>query len=81
MSPADERARSPEQERRLIGELVASTQRDPTRHEERLHRRKVNVLVELDMVGPVTDEELEARVQAAMVGVRGAVGCKAEVVL
>lgn len=49
-----------------------------TAAEEQAHRRKAQLLVSIEMLCPVTDEELEERVHCALRGITGVVETKVE---
>ena len=61
----------------LLAEWIAGAR--ITRDEERAHVRKARVLVQLEMIAPVTDEEIAARVEAAVGAMAGVVRVNVDV--
>lgn len=69
---------SQEQQRRILAAAPATT--IPT-SEVAAHRRKVALLVKLEMLTPLSDEELAARVKAAFEMLPSVGACEVEALL
>ena len=77
--PGLDPAQSPSQETQLLRDLLRSTQQNMTPAEMAKYVRKAHVLVSLEMLGPLSDEEIAARVKAAVEKAQGVYSCTVEV--